>query len=71
MSVYDDCERSEAIASEENHGEIIANGGKYDPWYGASFIYITDDDIERIKAGDMFYYTDGEYAYCLVYKEEA
>lgn len=70
MSKYDDKKWLEAVSSESNHGEIIANGGQYDPWYGASFIYITSDDIERIKAGDMFYYSDGEYAYCLVYKGE-
>ena len=53
-----------------DHGEIIEDGKSYDTWYGANRIYITDDDIERIKDGGMFYYTDGEYAYCLIYKEE-
>lgn len=52
------------------HGEIIEDGESYDAWYGAGYIYITADDIERIKNGAMFYYTDGEYAYCLVYKED-
>lgn len=53
-----------------NHGEIIEDGESYDTWYGANYIYITADDIGRIKNGAMFYYTDGEYAYCLVYKED-
>lgn len=52
------------------HGEIIEDGENYDVVYGANNIYITEDDIRRIKDGAMFYYTDGEYAYCLVYKED-
>lgn len=53
-----------------DHGEIIEDGESYDAWYGANYIYITEDDIERIKDGAMFYYTDEEYAYRLVYKED-
>lgn len=53
-----------------DHGEIIEDGESYDKWFGASYIYITEDDIERIKDGAMFYYTDGEYAYCLAYKKD-
>lgn len=52
------------------HGEIIEDGESYDGWYGVNHIYITADDIERIKDGAMFYYTNEEYAYCLVYKED-
>lgn len=53
-----------------DHGEIIEDGESYDEWYGVSYIYITAEDIEKIKNGAMFYYTDEEYAYCLIYKEE-
>ena len=59
------CEHGEIIED-----EIIEDGEAYDVWYGASYIYITADDIERIKDGAMFYHTDEEYAYCLVYKED-
>jgi hypothetical protein len=52
------------------HGEIVENGDSYWPCWGVSFIYITDNEIEKIKNGAMFYYDDGEYAYCLMYKEK-
>ena len=62
--------RDEAISNEDNGGTIIAEGEDYYPFYGVNWFYITDKDIEQLKVGKMFYTSDGEYAYCLVYKEE-
>lgn len=67
---YTNEDREEAIADDENSGVMIATGEKYWPAYGSRWFYITDEDIEQLKAGKMFYATDGEYAYCLVYKGE-
>lgn len=63
-------DREEVIANDDNSGAIIAEGEGYYPFYGVNWFYITDKDIEQLKAGKMFYTSDGEYAYCLVYKEE-
>ena len=70
-TVYTEEKREEAISDYEGcSGEIIAVGGKYDPVWGERWVYITDADIEQLKDGKMIYNTDGEYAYCLVYKGE-
>lgn len=68
--IYTNEDREEAVSDEYNSGEMIAIGDKYWPEYGTRWYFITDEDIEQLKAGKMFYATDGEYAYCLVYKEE-
>lgn len=67
---YTDEFRKEIISDTSLHGEIIASGEKYWPAYGVRGEYITDEDIEQLKAGKMLYTNDGEYAHCLVYKEE-
>lgn len=66
--VYTNEDREEAICDDDNFGVMVAIGEKYWPAYGSRWYFITDDDIEQLKAGKMFYATDGEYAYCLVYK---
>ena len=38
--------------------------------YGEKWVCITEDDIEQLKAGKMFYIDDGEYATCIVYRGE-
>ena len=69
--VYTNEDREGAISDyEQCSGEIIAIGEKYAPMYGERWVYITDEDIAQLKKGKMLYNTDGEYAYCLVYKEE-
>lgn len=70
MSKYTSEDRVDVISDEYCHGEIIADGEEYLEMYGVRWAYITDEDIKQLKAGKMFYTTDGEYAYCLVYKEE-
>ena len=68
--VYTNEDREGAISDEDNSGVMVATGEKYWPAYGTRWFFITDDDIKQLKTGKMFYATDGEYAYCLVYKEE-
>lgn len=69
-TVYTEKTREEVISDyEECSGEIIAIGERYDPMYGERWVYITDGDIAQLRKGKMLYNTDGEYAYCLVYKE--
>lgn len=68
--VYTNEDREETTSDEDNSGVMIATGEKYWPAYGSRWFFITDEDIKQLKAGKMFYASDGEYAYCLVYKEE-
>ena len=72
METYTAEIREGVISDDDNGGAIIAEGEGYDPFYGENWFYITDEDIEQLKAGKMFYTAtrDAEYAYCLVYKEK-
>ena len=51
-------------------GEIVSEGEKFYTAWGFDMWYITDEDIEQLKAGKMFYFDDGEYAHGIVYKEK-
>lgn len=68
--VYRSKDREQVTASDLYYGEIIAVGEPYDTLYGERWVCITEDDIEQLKAGKMFYIEDGEYATCIVYREE-
>lgn len=68
--IYRKKDREQVTAGNYYCGEIIAVGESYNSWYGERWVCITEDDIEQLKAGNMFYISDGEYATCIVYKRE-
>lgn len=68
--VYRSKDRKQVTASDRYCGDIIAVGESYNTLYGERWVCITEDDIEQLKAGKMFYVDDGEYATCIVYREE-
>lgn len=68
--IYRKKDREQVTATDYYCGEIIAVGEPYESWYGERWVCVTEDDIEQLKAGKMFYISDGEYATCIVYREE-
>lgn len=68
--IYRKKDREQVTASDRYCGEIVAVGESYETLYGRRWVCITEDDIEQLKAGKMFYISDGEYATCIVYRGE-